>query len=146
MLGRSLGKAETSYTWSSRSLLKRARMGEKWGLFPKGGDGGMTTERPRDRPFSSSSSPAPGGPGAIPARKSLVFTPAPCLHAINQAAPDVPTSFQWKLVVLRFPPEPWCGLGPPGLFAWSGPQPPTQLSVGDRGKRNPSQIKDNPHT
>lgn len=106
----------------------------------------MNTESPRDRPFLSSLSLVRGGPGAIPARKSLVSTPAQCLDAINQAAPDVPTSFQWKLVVLRFPPEPWCGLGPLSLFAWSGPQPPTQLSMGDRVQRNPSQIKANPDT
>lgn len=39
------------------------------------------------------------------------LTPVQCLNAMNQAGHEVSTSFQWKLMVLWFPPELWWSLG-----------------------------------
>lgn len=106
---------------SARSLLKTVRMGKKWnslGLYkPKRGDGDMDQmERaqrtmlpgPKHRFFWYRSPLATGqarpqsqwgrGAGTL-----IILTPVQSLNAANQAGQEVSTSFQWNLVVLRFP-------------------------------------------
>ena len=71
----------------------------------------------------------------------ISLTPVRSLNTTNQAGREVSTSFQWNLVVLRFPPELWWSLASWTPCACSNLWPQMQLAVGTKQNRIKAKLK-----
>lgn len=122
--GTSWGKAASYYAGSFISLLKSERTGKKWNSLwkSKSGDRGMNhTGEVQSHAvpkqaflvhFTTGARPGHSAKGGRATGRHTILTPVQCLSDTNQSGKLVSTSFQWKVVVLWFPPELWYSLGP----------------------------------